>query len=133
MLCTSAAALGFVVLSFLRMSISGIIYLGIGLFILFVKIKRLGLPPPAWMFHVCLVWVFKFLFYFILFIILFLKIAFFLGYRDITILDSCLDVSRLFDLGLQVFFLGYRYYYIRLDTICFVFFCGWVLLISLVL
>ena len=62
-------------------------------------------------------------YFFYYFIILFLKTAFFLGYRDITILDSYLDVSRLFDLGLQVFFfLGYRYYYIRLDIICFVFF-----------
>ena len=62
------------------MSVSGIIYLGIGLFILFVKIKILGLPPLAWTFHIGLVWAFKF------------------------------------------FFFGYRYYYIRLDIICFVFF-----------
>ena len=80
MLCTSAAALGFVVLSFLRMSISGIIYLGIGLFILFVKIKRLGLPPPAWMVHVCLVWAFKFLFlFFLLFYYFIFKDCIFFG------------------------------------------------------
>ena len=69
-LYASTAALGFVVLSFLRMSVSGIIYLGIGLFILFVKIKILGLPPPAWTFRIGLVWAFKFFFFF-----------FFWGYR----------------------------------------------------
>ena len=80
-LCASIAALGFVVLSFLRMSVSGIIYLGIGLFILFVNIKILGLPPPAWTFHIGLVWAFKFFFFFRL------RFFFFFWVIDINILD----------------------------------------------